>query len=520
MRGLATAVLIGALAIPPALAQPADTPRRGGSMVIALNSDIRSTEPGINRDGNTDTVAHVFAETLVAYRADLSVGPLLASRWTTSEDGREYRFTIRPGARFHNGQPVLAEHVVAMWQRRMAANSTWPCRRMFDSASLRVTAVEAAAPDTVVFRLEAPSAILLVQLANIQCNFAPMHPDSWNADGTWRAPVGTGPFRLAEWRTNQFVRLERFNDYVPVEAESSGYAGARVAWLDEVRFRIIPDGSAAEAALYAGEVDLIADFSPLRVAEARQRRMQAEASEGISWSAILLNTRDPLLQDVRIRRAIAHALDLPAIAEARTSGMTRANPAAVPRASALFTPEMEAWPAHDPARARALLREAGYNGQPMRIQANRRYDGMYEVAVMAQAMLSAVGMRAELEVLDWATQLERYQRSQFTMQSFGYSARFDPSLMFATFVGNKDQGGWFQWEDPRAIELTQESGRVSDPARRRVIFTELHRMMADQVPIIGTYYDPVVEVWNPRIRGYRPWPANKPLPWGVWRAPS
>jgi peptide/nickel transport system substrate-binding protein len=516
MKTLATAALLTALASA-ALAQAPEQPRRGGGMIIVSNSDIRSTEPGINRDGNTDTVAHVFSETLVAYRADLGIGPALASAWTVSEDGLTYTFTIRPGALFHNNQPVTAEPVIAMWQRRTAQGSTWPCRRLFDSAALRVTAVETPAPDKVVFKLAAPSAIFLAQLANIQCNFAPVHPDSWNADGAWRAPIATGPFRLAEWRTNQFVRLERFDGYRPVEGEQSGYAGARVAWLDEVRFRVIPDGSAAEAALYAGEVDLITDFSPLRINEARQRRMMTEASEGISWSALLVNTRDPVLRDVRMRRAIAHALDMPAIAQARTNGITRANAAAVPRASVFHSPALEAWPAHDPARARALLREAGYANQPIRIQANRRYDGMYDVAVMAQAMLSAVGIRAELEVLDWATQLERYQRGQFAMQSFGYSARLDPTLMFATFTGNRDAGGWFQWEDPKAAELVEESGRVSDPERRRAIFAELHGMMAEQVPIIGTYYDPVVEAWNPRIRGYRPWPANKPVPWGVWR---
>ncbi|WP_426960086.1 ABC transporter substrate-binding protein [Muricoccus radiodurans] len=517
-RSLISAV--AALLAWPALAQPADQPRIGGTMTIVLNADIRSTEPGINRDGNTDTVMHVVAETLVAHRADLSVGPLLASRWVISEDGATYTFTLRAGARFHNGQPVTSEHVRWLWERRMGTNPAWPCKRIFTSRTLNVTAVEAPAPDTVVFRLQGPSAVFLPWLASPQCNFAPVHPDSIGADGAWRAPIATGPYRLAEWRPGQFIRLERFAAYVPLEEESSGYAGARRAYLNEVRFRVIPDAAAAEAALYSGEVDLLTDLPALRAQGARNRRMQVANIPGLGWNTLLLNTRDPLLRDVRVRRAIAHAIDRAAIAEARTGSAANAGPSVVPRPSAFFGPEFEAWPAYDPARARALLREAGYGGQVLRIQTNRRYDGMYESAVLVQAMLTAVGIRAELEVIDWATQLERYQRGQFTLQAFSFSARFDPSLMLGAFVGSKDEAATAQWEDPRAIELAAESGRVSDPGPRRATFLELHRLMAEQVPIVGLYYDPSLEAWNPRIRGYRPWAANKPIVWGVWRADS
>ena len=102
-------LLAAALAALPLAAAAQEAPRRGGTFTIALNADIRSLEPGINRDGNTDTVAHTIFEGLVAYKADLSVGPALARSWTVSDDGRTWTFALREGVRFHNGQPLTAQ---------------------------------------------------------------------------------------------------------------------------------------------------------------------------------------------------------------------------------------------------------------------------------------------------------------------------------------------------------------------------------------------------------------------------
>jgi peptide/nickel transport system substrate-binding protein len=108
-----------------------EQPVRGGTLVVRLNSDIRSLEPGINRDGQTDTVVHQIFEGLVAYRSDLSVGPALADSWTVSDDGKVYTFNLRPGVHFHNGAPLTSADVKWSWDRQFA-NPGWLCRRSFD----------------------------------------------------------------------------------------------------------------------------------------------------------------------------------------------------------------------------------------------------------------------------------------------------------------------------------------------------------------------------------------------------
>jgi peptide/nickel transport system substrate-binding protein len=151
------------------------------------------------------------------------------------------------------------------------------------------------------------------------------------------------------------------------------------------------------------------------------------------------------------------------------------------------------------------------------VQTNKRYPGMYERSVMLQAMLVQAGFKAELEVLDWATQLDNYLKGTFQLQSFGYSARLDPGLMYAALIGDKTTSKWAQWEDPKAIELLAESNRTADEGKRKEIFAALHAMMADQVPVVGFYYDPTIDAVRPNVRGYQTWAADRPIPWGVWK---
>ena len=505
----------GAIAAGPALAQ--DQPRKGGTLTFALNADIRSLEPGINRDGNTDSLVHTIYEGLVGYAADLSVGPQLAESWKVEDDGKTYRFTIREGAKFHNGQPVTATEVKWSWDKQFQ-NKSWPCVRLFNGASgLKVTAVEAADPRTVVYRLDAPSALFLKQLANIQCGIVATHPAAFDSDGKWKEAIGTGPLKLKEWKRGEHITLDRVADYAPSKAPASGFAGARVIHVDQVVFRIVPDSSAAEAGLVSGAIDILPDIDAHRMDGLKQKGMSVLTTPGLGWTSVLLQTRDPLLSNVKIRQAVAHALDLQEIANARTLGLSKANPSSVADATPYFDPQFLNWPKYDPARAAALLKEAGYAGQTIKIQTNKRYSGMYDNSVVVQAMLSAAGFKVELEVLEWATQLDNYLKGAFQIQSFGYSARFDPGLMYAAVIGDKDVLKTAQWEDPKAIALLSESNKTLDEARRKAIFRELHAMAAVQVPIIGLYFETGLEAHSAKVRGYKVWPAGKPLPWGVWK---
>lgn len=515
-RSLTFAAIV-AVALPSGAAVQAQQAASDATLVVRINSDIRGTN-GLNRDANTDTVLHHVFETLVAYREDLTVGPLLAESWTLSDDGRTYTFTIRDGATFHNGEPVTSADVKWNWERRMDPANEWFCIPYFDgSQGLEVESVETPDERTVVFTINEPNALFLTQLANIQCNGWVASPENVNDDGSWNddIAIGSGSFKLKEWVKGQSVVLERYDDYVPVDEEMSGYAGDRTAKVGEVNFLIIPDTAAAETALFAGQIDVLPALEAQRVEEARERGMDVLSTPGLSWTPILIQTNDPLMSDVRMRRAVSHAIDFEQLAEARTNGQSSFNPSAVAQASAYFDEDFLDWPGYNPEAARKLLSEAGYDGQPLKIQTNTRYQGMYENGVLVQAMLSAAGINAELEVLDWATQLDNYLTGKFQIQSFGYSARLDPSLLYGILIGDKEKTPTAQWDNDQAYELYLQTTRTSDFEERKALFKQIHALMAQDVPMLGLYYEPVTDAVRPEIEGYDVWPADKTRAWGV-----
>jgi peptide/nickel transport system substrate-binding protein len=513
------AIAAAALLLPAGVLADASPPLR-----IALNSDIRGLEPGVNRDINTDVVIHHVVETLVAHRRDLSIGPALADRWTISDDGLIYRFELRRGVRFHNGAPVTSREVVWSWRRNLEPSTNWACRSWFDGSGgsgesgVQIERIDAPDDHTVVFRLTRPSGMFLTQLANVQCAAAVLHPDSVGPDGHWRGPVGTGPYRLSEWRRGEYVELVRFDGYLPRAEPRSGYAGARIARMERIRFVVVPEAVAAVAALRAGALDIVDKVSPDVVKELEDApgiRLMHQPLLG--WTVLLINTRDPLLSDLRFRQALAHVIQRDRIVQVNTGGLATVNSSAVPVGSAYRRPEHDAWYAYDLTRARELVAASGYRGQRVRIQTNRRYKNMFDNAVVIQAMLHSIGVRAELDVMDWASQLARYQSGRFQLSAFSYSARLDPALTYGNLIGDRSERGNVQWEDPGALELLARLAAATDPPERSAIMVSLHQRMVQQVPIIGLYNGHSTTAVASEIEGLETWGPGTLYLWGVSR---
>jgi peptide/nickel transport system substrate-binding protein len=508
---LRTAVLAG---VTLALAGPA----AADTLRARLNADIRSTDPGVNRDANTDAVVLHMVEGLVAFREDASVGPLLAESMTVSDDGRTYTFRLREGVRFHNGAALTAEDVAWTWRRYMTPETRWRCLTEFDGRGVtRLDAIETPDPRTVVFRFARASALIPATMARPDCGGAGiLHRDSVGADGAWIAPVGTGPFRMGEWRRGQFIELLRFDGYASRAEPRDGFTGGKKAEAERVRFMVIPDPAAAKAALLSGAIDVLTDIANSDLAELKARSdVTVDVAPTMSLSTLLIQTRDPLLSDVRIRRALAFSLDLPAIVQAVTEGTGSYNASAIPISSAFHTPPHREGYRRDLATARRLLAEAGYRGQTIRMLANRRYTSMFDSAVLIQAMALEAGIRLEIEVLDWATQLDRYTKGEYQLMSFSYSARLDPSLSYEMFSGPKDTQPRKVWENPEALAMLAESMATGDAERRTALFEAMHRKLLADVPLINLYNGAEIAASRTKVSGYKGWPAGHPRLWGV-----
>lgn len=493
-------------------AAPHDTLR------VRLQADIRSTEPGVNRDGNSDTVVLHMVEGLVAIRQDSSVGPMLARAIETSKDGRSYTFRLRDGVRFHDGAVLSADDVVWTWKRYLNPATQWRCLPEFDGrGTARIVAVEAPDPRTVVFRLDKPSALFLTQMARPDCGAAGIvRPGSLGADGKWLAPVGTGPFRFGEWKRGQYVELLRFDGYSARSEPMDGLGGGKKAEVERLRFMAIPDSAAAKAALLSNAVSLVPDIHVSELGELNgQPNVRIEKTTNAALQALLFQTRDPLLRDVRIRRALALAIDTPALVRGVSNALAPPNNSPVSVTSAYYSAVQAAGLRPDLAEAKRLLAEAGYNGQPIKMLANKRYQSMFDMAMLAQAMAARAGIRIELEVMDWATQLDRYNKGDYQAMAFSYSARLDPSLAFDMFMGPKDQQPRKVWDDPAAQALLEESMTTSERPRRQALFDQLQRRLLAEVPMLPLYNAVQINALSRRVKGFQSWPGETPRLWNV-----
>jgi len=510
-RGVAAAVALAILA----LAAPA---RADTVLRARLNADILSTNPGVRRDENTDMVLQHVAEGLVAYREDTSIGPLLADRWDVSPDGRTYAFHLRPGVTFHNGAPLTSAEVVWSLKRYLDPKTHWRCgRELSGGGYARVVGVVAAGPDTVRVTLDKPFAGFLATIARVDCGgTAILHPSSVGPDGQWRGPVGTGPFRLAGWKRNQYIELARFSGYRALAGPRDGHTGGKAAAVDRVRFLVIPDPVTAEAALLRGDLDVLDNVTPIEARTLGKRRdLRLDVRAGYDVFALLFETRDPLLSDPRLRQAIALTIDVPGLTRAVTAGAGRPNRAVTPVSSPFHDAAQAAIPKPNLAEARRLAQAAGYRGQTITLVTNHRYPSMFDAAVLIQAMAMEAGIKIRLETLDWAAQLDRYNTGRYQAMSFTYSARMDPSLGYDALLGDKAADPRKVWDDPQARTLLSQSRATADPAERQAAFDALHALFLRQVPAVVMFNPPRIAAVRNNVVGYQGWAAGPQRLWGV-----
>jgi peptide/nickel transport system substrate-binding protein len=512
------ATIVGPMAL---IAMLAAVPARAGAETLLrtrINGDIRSTDPGTNRDANTDGVMAHIVEGLVAFREDTSVGPMLAESWTISNDSKTYAFRLRQGVKFHNGAIMTADDVAWSVKRWLDPATQWRCLSEFGASGIaRIEKIEVPDPQSVAVTLDRPTALFLPTLARPDCGqTAIIHRDSVGSDGKWIAPIGTGPFKLAEWKRDQYIDLVRFDGYAARSEPRNGYTGAKIAQVDRIRFNVIPDSSAAKAGLLSGSLDEINGLSILDLDDLKTRPdVQLSITPAFGLTGILFQTRDPLLKDVRIRRAIALCLDTTQIVDAIMQDTARANNSPLPIGSPFYGRVESQGFIQNIAEAKKLLAQAGYHGQPIKMIANKRYSNVFDSAVLVQAMAQAVGVNIQLEVLDWAAQLDRYNRGDYQSMAFGYSARLDASLSFEMLTGPKATQPRKVWDNPQAEQMLKQSMMIDDTGKRQALFDEMHRLFIEDVPMIVLFNGSEVAALRKNVKGFAGWLYPEPRFWGV-----
>jgi peptide/nickel transport system substrate-binding protein len=472
----------------------------------------------MKRDANTDAVLLHVVEGLVAAREDGTVGPMLASSWTISPDGRTYRFALRRGIRFHNGAPLTSSDVKWSLDRYLASGSHWRCRSDLSASGIaQVVAVNTPDPLVVEVVLDRAAPLFLTTLTRLDCGGTGIsHRSSVGADGKWRYPIGTGPFRWGEWRHGEYIDLVKYDGYQSLRGGPDGNGGGKRALVDRIRFSIIPDGSAASAALLRGSLDVLDALAPNELGNIRgSPGIKLESALSSDLYGILLQTGDPVLRDVRLRRALAVSLDVAALTRVVTHDTATPNSSPVPAVSPFYGAAERGLVRRNLALARALVRESGYAGQPIQLMTSHSPPEMYDAAILVQAMAREAGINVEVVSLDWATQLARYSSGNYQATIFGFSARLDPSLMFGVLIGDRRTDPRKVWNSPQAIAFLHQSVTVGDRHARQALFDRLDAQFRTDVPAIILYNTRRVTGLRAPISGYRSWPGQTQRLWNV-----
>lgn len=468
----AAALLIAAVLAVPALAAEVERP-----LVVGMVLEPPHLDPTAGAAAAIDEVvyANVF-EGLTRITSDGAVAPALASGWDFGDDGLSLTFHLRTGVSFHDGSPFDASVVKFSLDRARAEGAENAQPQLFSS----IAGVEVVDPRTVTLRLSRPDAGLPRKLA--WGDAVMVHPNS--ADGNKQSPVGTGPFRFDSWRRGDRVILVR-ND---------AYWGAP-AHLPRVEFAIVADPTAALAALLAGDVEAFPNFpapESLPILEADPRFVvKVGTTEGETILAI--NSRRPPLDDLRVRQAIAAAIDRKAVADGAMYGTAVPIGAPVPPHSPAYI-DLTGVNAYDPDRAKALLAEAGVTAlAPELVLPPPSYARRAGEIVAAE--LRAVGITPKVVPVEWAEWLSRvFTDHDYDLTIVAHTEPDDIGIYVRPDY-------YFGVPDARLAEVIGALDTEPDEARRNDLLGEAQRLIAADAVNAFLFQLPKIGVWDRRLEG-------------------
>ncbi len=389
----------------------AETPQKGGSLVVCVGDEPPGLDPTASASAAIDRVvyANIFEGLLKVDRTGKLVSGL-ATRYEASADGRVFTFHLRQGAKFHNGEPFNAQ--VAKWNlERGAAEGTKNAHPEFFRI---IEKIETPDDYTLKLTLKQVNSLFLFQMAEGDSVMLPIK----GHENTAAEPIGTGPFKFARWARGDRVEMVR----------NETYWNPQLPYLDKVTFRFIKDPSAQVAALKAGDVDIIGWVLAPEIALGISRDKRFKVLSGSSTSEVIMSTNNKVapFDNKLVRQAMAHAIDRKAVDELVMLGYATPIGSHWPPVTPYYKDLSRKYP-HDPKKARELLAKAGY---PKGFDATIRLPAIYPYAQKAGEviadMLGQVGIRLKIEIVEWAFWLDRVlKQKDFQLSMIGHAEAWD-----------------------------------------------------------------------------------------------
>jgi peptide/nickel transport system substrate-binding protein len=475
--GAAAVIVLGLIATPGCLTRPA---ANLNVLVVGITSDPTSLDPRFGLDDVSQKTWQLLYDGLMVLNADLRVVGGLAESFENPTP-LTYVATLHRGVRFHDGHELTSADVVYTFQSVLD-----PALGSSRRGSFReILSIEPLDRYTVRFTLRTPYTAFPLSLVSL-----PIVPDHAGLELN-ALPVGTGPYRFVRHLVDDQVELAAFADYWQGAAKNDGLV-----------LKVVPDEVMRALEVQKGTLDIVVnDVSPdIFFQLGRDPHLQMATGPGVDYQYIGLNLRDPLLRDVRVRRALAYAIDRQAIVDYLRRGLAAPAVGLLPPLSWAFDPEVRAFP-FDPERAMALLDEAGYSdpdgdGPQPRLRlslkvSNVEFNRLQSSVI--QENLRRVGIALDVRTYEFATLFADVQSGNFQLFTLQWpgGAVADPDILRRVFHTLQTPPTGFNrghYSNERLDALLDRATVSRDDHERRTLYGEAQRILAEDVPYISLWY--------------------------------
>jgi peptide/nickel transport system substrate-binding protein len=454
-----------------------------GNLIAAIAGEPDQLDPHKTTAYFSFEVLENIFDTLVEPDENLEMRPALAESWEVSPDQLTWTFHLRQGVTFHDGSPFTADDVVYSYRRIIddkLANS--------DKFSA-VSDISAPNPSTVVIRVKQPTPNLLTNLGGFK-GVAIVSRRNVQSGQIATHPIGTGPFSFEGAKSGDSITLRA----------NAAYWGGRPK-VAGVTFRFISEPSTAVSALQAGEIDWTDSVPPQRVSQLagdESIRLAVTPSNDY-WYLALNETRRPW-NDVRVRQAIAYAIDRPAIVQATSYGTAAANQLAIPKGNPWYTP-YDTY-RYDIDKAKSLLADAGASPRTLDMLVTNEYPETVTAAQIIADNLAPLGITVNIRTVDFATWLDEQNSGHFDMLMMGWLGNIDPDDFYYAQHHTNGTSNAQKYSNPEVDRLL-DAGRVeTNRAARADDYAKAASTIADECSYIYLYNPSVIQAWTPNLSGY------------------
>ncbi|RAO27713.1 Glutathione-binding protein GsiB [Micromonospora saelicesensis] len=480
--------------------------KQGGKLVIALSAEPDALDPTLSRSLYSRYVFQAMCQKLYDVNEQAQVVPQLATALpTTSGDGRTVTIPLRPGVRFADGTAFDSAAVKATLQRHLTN-----ARSARKSELGPIDGVDTPDAQTVVLRLKQPFAPLLGALADRAGMIMSAQALRTLGDDFASAPVCVGPFKFAKRVPQNSIEVVRDPNY---------YDASKVH-LDTISWRILTDASIRAANLRSGDAQVADSVSTQDVASLRQdAAVSVLQSQSLGYQGLTINVGNvdgvgtapkpinrPLAQNAKVRQAFEHAIDRKALVDAVFNGLHAAACSPISPASTFSSPEAQTCPAHDPAKAKQLLAEAGVQTPYTVTMLASNTPDTLRLAQALQSMVKDGGFDLKINPVEYSSLLDEQDRGNFELLQLGWSGRIDPDANITNFVGTGASQNVAGYSNPQLDTLLTQARQAGDVEERRKLYGQAVTLLQQDDALIYLYRQRNLTAVSKQIQGLQVYP--------------